>query len=314
MDSNEETSEGTFKLDHETKAAVRSYMLQIFTIGGILIAVIAGVAGFLIKDLATKTAITDALQKMQEPLMKAYKDVNEISMNAANSIKEAKESLDKAKSLSENIEGLKSYVESEEIRTDVAKKIAGNSVFRSQVKNAINGDYADLKDKSKKMLENTQKLEKDLKDLRANLNRPKPYGFYAYRKAWIENFDEYGTAEIEVKKGDIVKVDLIGSARNSKFYYNIVEKTGGAEIIAKPTGPADNIESEHASVQLISKPTTDSKPTNDWDWKSFTTIGLFRAKEKTRLKFKANFQRGGFEEDASIHVFGLTLIATVVGS
>jgi hypothetical protein len=94
-----------------------------------------------------------------------------------------------------------------------------------------------------------------------------------------------------VKQGDIVKVDLIGSAENSEFYYNIVETTDKAEIIA-------------AITQVIM---------NRGDrWRSISTSGLFRAKENTTLKFSANFIKG--DVSGSVKVAGLTLIAAVIGN
>ena len=120
----------------------------------------------------------------------------------------------------------------------------------------------------------------------------KPYGFYNFRSAWIKSLGQYGPAKIDVKEGDIVKVDLIGSAAESEFYYNIVETTGHAEII-------------DASPQVIINPKKD-------EWESITTIGLFKAKKETTLKFSANFIKG--DQAGRIKVFGLTLIATVVGS
>jgi hypothetical protein len=139
--------------------------------------------------------------------------------------------------------------------------------------------------------------EQTLKDAMALIKQAldkcisKPYGFYTFRSAWIESLGEYGPAEIDVNKGDIVKVDLIGSAEKSEFYYNIVETTGNAYII-------------DASPQVIMNP--------EPRWRSITTIGLFKAKEDTTLKFSANFTKG--DESERIRVFGLTLIATVVGS
>ncbi len=117
----------------------------------------------------------------------------------------------------------------------------------------------------------------------------KPYGFFNFRSAWIESLGRYGPAEIDVKQGDIVKVDLIGSASESAFYYSIVETTGQAEII-------------DASPQVI---------INNDAWRSIATIGLFKAKADTTLRFSANFIKG--DQSGRIRVFGLTLIATVVG-
>jgi len=99
----------------------------------------------------------------------------------------------------------------------------------------------------------------------------KPYGSYTFRSAWIKSLGQYGPAKIKVEQGDIVKVDLIGSAAESEFYYNIVETTGKAEII-------------DASPQVIINP--------DSRWKPITTIGLFKAKAAARFRFRANFIKG----------------------
>jgi hypothetical protein len=116
----------------------------------------------------------------------------------------------------------------------------------------------------------------------------KPYGYDAPR-GWITRLGLHGSAEIDVKQGEIVKVDLIGSAEKSEFYYNIVETTNGADIIVAPT-------------QVIMNPGR---------WISITTTGLFKAKADTTLRFGANF----LKKDVSgiIKVAELTLIATVLG-
>jgi len=152
------------------------------------------------------------------------------------------------------------------------------------------GDGSDLTIK-------TEMGEQTLKDAMALIKQDldkcisKPYGFYTFRSTWIKSLGQYGPAEIGVKKGDVVKVDLIGSAAESAFYYSIVETTGKAEII-------------DASPQVIINP--------EPRWRSITTIGLFRARADTRLRFSANFVKG--DQSGRIRVFGLTLIATVVGS
>ena len=116
----------------------------------------------------------------------------------------------------------------------------------------------------------------------------KPYGYDAPR-GWITRLGRNGSAAIDVRQGDIVKVDLIGSAEKSQFYYNIVETTGKAEIICAPT-------------QVIMNPGR---------WISITTAGLFKAKEAGKLSFSANFIKGDIS--GTVRVAGLTLIATIVG-
>jgi hypothetical protein len=114
----------------------------------------------------------------------------------------------------------------------------------------------------------------------------KPYGYDAPR-GWITRLGQHGSAEIYVTEGDIVKVDLFGSAEKSEFYYSIVETTGNAEILSVPT-------------QVIVNPDR---------WRSITTTGLFRAKKDTSLKFSANFIK--IDVSGTVKVAGLTLIATV---
>jgi hypothetical protein len=116
----------------------------------------------------------------------------------------------------------------------------------------------------------------------------KPYGYDAPR-AWITQLGQYGSAVIVVNEGDIVKVDLIGSAEKSEFYYNIVETTRNAEVICAPT-------------QVIINPER---------WKSITTTGLFKANKAGRLSFSAIFIKS--DVSGRVKVAGLTLIATVVG-
>lgn len=136
----------------------------------------------------------------------------------------------------------------------------------------------------------TKRRESSLKSI---FDDPVPVGTFHW-DGWIVESGQYGPAEIEVKPGDIVKVDLIGSAEQSEFSYKIVETTGEAEIIAAPT-------------QVIMNP---------YSWRSITTTGLFKAKETlaksgTALKFCANFTKG--DVSGKVKVAGLTLIATVVG-
>jgi hypothetical protein len=145
------------------------------------------------------------------------------------------------------------------------------------------GDGSDLKIK-------TKLGESSLKSI---FEDPVPVGSFHW-DGWIVELGQYGSAEIDVKPGDIVKVDLIGSAEQSEFYYNIVETTGDAEVIAAPP-------------QVIMNP---------YRWRSITTTGLFKAKETeansgTALKFSANFTKGGVS--GKVKVAGLTMIATVVG-
>ncbi len=52
------------------KYAIWNYMFSILAVGGTIIGVMAGVAGYMINDLAKKEAIQTALDKMQTPLAK----------------------------------------------------------------------------------------------------------------------------------------------------------------------------------------------------------------------------------------------------
>ncbi len=114
----------------------------------------------------------------------------------------------------------------------------------------------------------------------------KPFGYDSRER--ITELGRHGSAEITVRRGQIVKVDLIGSAEKSEFYYSIVETTDSAEILSAPP-------------QVIMNP---------HGWRSITAIGLFKAKEETKLKFSANFTKDDVSGKVSLR--GLTLIATVV--
>jgi hypothetical protein len=56
------------ELTTAAKYALWQYMLNILAVGGTVIGIIAGIAGYMIKDLASAGAIQTALNKMQEPL------------------------------------------------------------------------------------------------------------------------------------------------------------------------------------------------------------------------------------------------------
>jgi hypothetical protein len=58
----------TGELTTSAKYAIWSYMFSIFGIGGAVIGIVAGIAGYMINDLAKEKAIQVALNKMQEPL------------------------------------------------------------------------------------------------------------------------------------------------------------------------------------------------------------------------------------------------------
>jgi hypothetical protein len=58
------------------KQAVRDYMLSIFAVGGTIGAIIAGVAGYMINDLAKETALTSALTEMQKPVIDGIQKLN----------------------------------------------------------------------------------------------------------------------------------------------------------------------------------------------------------------------------------------------
>jgi Collagen triple helix repeat (20 copies) len=66
----ESDTDGSGELSTAAKYAITNYMFRLLAVGGTLIGVIAGVAGYMIKDLATERAIQAALNKMQEPLTK----------------------------------------------------------------------------------------------------------------------------------------------------------------------------------------------------------------------------------------------------
>ena len=73
----------TVVLTAEAKEAVRGYMLKIFGIAGPAVAIIAGIAGYLIKDLAASNAVNVALQEIQQPLINANQQVSEALTSAA---------------------------------------------------------------------------------------------------------------------------------------------------------------------------------------------------------------------------------------
>lgn len=69
-------------LTQEARSAVRGYMLSIFAIGGPIVAIVAGVAGYMINDLAKASATAQALQDIQEPLLEGNLQVAEALRNA----------------------------------------------------------------------------------------------------------------------------------------------------------------------------------------------------------------------------------------
>ena len=74
------------------KYAIWSYMFRILAVGGTIIGIVSGIAGYMIKDLATKTAMGRAFEQMQVPLnaqLKLFADAN-ASLVAAEKMKDDK--------------------------------------------------------------------------------------------------------------------------------------------------------------------------------------------------------------------------------
>src|SRR5438552_4316756 len=64
----ESGTNGKGELSTAAKYAIWNYMFSLFAVGGTIIGIVSGIAGYMIKDLATERAIQTALNKMQEPL------------------------------------------------------------------------------------------------------------------------------------------------------------------------------------------------------------------------------------------------------
>jgi uncharacterized membrane-anchored protein YhcB (DUF1043 family) len=62
--------DATGELTGGAKYAIWNYMFSILGIGGVIVGIIAGTAGWFINDLATKEAIQVAFEKIQDPLEK----------------------------------------------------------------------------------------------------------------------------------------------------------------------------------------------------------------------------------------------------
>lgn len=90
------------------KYAIWNYMFNILAVGGAVIGVLAGVAGYLIKDLAAASATQTALSKIQEPLAKQMDKIataNAALTLAAERVKDDKEFVSKvARDLKQPIE------------------------------------------------------------------------------------------------------------------------------------------------------------------------------------------------------------------
>jgi hypothetical protein len=59
----------TGELTTAAKQAIRNYMFGLFGVGGAIVAIVAGIAGYMIDDLAKAKAIEEALKRMHEPLV-----------------------------------------------------------------------------------------------------------------------------------------------------------------------------------------------------------------------------------------------------
>lgn len=69
--------EKTGSLTIGAKQAVREYMLRLIAVGGTIFALLAGIAGYMINDLARETAITSAITEMQKPVLDGITQLSE---------------------------------------------------------------------------------------------------------------------------------------------------------------------------------------------------------------------------------------------
>ncbi|OCK58812.1 hypothetical protein [Bradyrhizobium sp. LMTR 3] len=89
----ESGTNGKGELSTAAKYAIWNYMFSLFAVGGTIIGIVSGIAGYMIKDLATERAIQTALNKMQEPLssqLDKFADANAALKVAAERINDSK--------------------------------------------------------------------------------------------------------------------------------------------------------------------------------------------------------------------------------
>jgi hypothetical protein len=87
------SKDGKGELSTAAKYAIWNYMFSLFAVGGTIIGIVSGIAGYMIKDLVTERAIQNALNKMQEPLshqLDKFADANAALKVAAERINDSK--------------------------------------------------------------------------------------------------------------------------------------------------------------------------------------------------------------------------------
>ncbi len=101
------------------RQAVRDYMVRFLATGGTIIAVVAGLAGFMINDLAKETAIIAALTEMQKPILDGAR-----ALAAAEAAVEG---------LRKRVENLSDVVEEEQFIVDVVDKLSDDRGLQERI-------------------------------------------------------------------------------------------------------------------------------------------------------------------------------------
>ena len=117
-------SETRPRLTVEAEEAVRGYMLKLFGIGGTAAVLVAGIAGYMINDLAKANAetaaLTAALEQMQKPLIDANNLVHDAVKNAGE--------------LEAKITKISKEVDPEAMAANILKQIGDDNLIRASAK------------------------------------------------------------------------------------------------------------------------------------------------------------------------------------
>jgi len=112
------------------RQAVRDYMLRIFAVGGTIGAIVAGVAGYMINDLAKETALTTALTEMQKPILEGVQKLSEANSKLANANVEVE-------ALRKRVENLDKVVQEDGFVQSVVERLAKNEKLGKRIQEKL---------------------------------------------------------------------------------------------------------------------------------------------------------------------------------
>jgi len=117
------------------KQAVRDYLTGLLAPAGAIIAIVAGVGGFMINELAKETALSKAFTQIQSPLLDQIRQVE-----SANSI--AKLAAAEVQELKDDVENLSKIVQKEEFVVDVVARLSNDTDLQRRIQDRLVSEVA----------------------------------------------------------------------------------------------------------------------------------------------------------------------------